>query len=247
MGRIPTNSHFASRGTGQKGKMKTIYLVCLVVAGAALARAWGCPGKISPTCIPIFKPVKPGPGPTPVNCPLCEVRAIAEKLTNPSVHVPICAGDVFRKYQYDKATKERFCVTRDGEEIPKSRKKGIGNPAKYCDAFPIKDKTTPAKRPCDVRKKAAGAAGAFISCQKNGYYAPVQKRQNWRWCVTRDGQPVPMTMSLPIKKNWGKANCARFRNFRYQCKKRRILSFALGLHEIHHLLWRKRPYLQLPL
>merc|ERR1712112_267248 len=218
MGRIPTDSHFASRGTGPKGKMKTIYLVCLVFAGAALAHGWACENDPTrPTCVPIFKPPFPGePGPKP-NCPLCQVRAIAEKCTNPTVFVPACDGDDFRKYQFDAHKNERFCVNKAGKEFPKSRTKGPGDPKTYCNAFKKKDDAPPPKV-CQTRKAAAGLKGAFIKCLKNGDYAPEQMRGVFHWCATRTGAPVPRTMSKEGGKR-AKANCAAFRAFRFECKK----------------------------
>merc|ERR1712240_719956 len=196
MGRIPTDSHFASEGTGPKGKMKTIYLVCLVVAGAALAHGWACENDPTrPTCVPIFKPPGPGPKGPEINCPLCQVRAIAEKCTNPTVFVPAC----------------------DGKDFPKSRKKGPGNPKTYCNAFVEKDDASLPKV-CQTRKAAAGLKGAFIKCLKNGDYAPEQMRGVFHWCATRTGAPVPRTMSKEGGKR-AKANCAAFRAFKFECKK----------------------------
>lgn len=195
--------------------MKTIYLVCLVVAGAALAHAWCKSDETRPTCVPIE--TDPDENPKVKNdCPLCQVRAIAEKCTDHTVFVPACNGNNFRKYQFDAHKNERFCVTPAGKEIAGSRKKGPGNPKTYCNAFIAKIPAPPGMA-CQARKKAAGKMGAFIKCLANGDFAPEQMRGIFRWCATPTGAPVPKTMSKKGGK-WARANCARFRAFRHDCK-----------------------------
>merc|ERR1712002_555647 len=99
------------------GTMKTVYLVCLVAAGAAFAFAADHCNRNDGGCVPVVTDPDPTDPPKPINCPVCQVRAIAEKCTNPDKFVPTCNGDKFARYQYDEAKDEHFCVYIDGTEI----------------------------------------------------------------------------------------------------------------------------------
>merc|ERR1711931_326538 len=141
------------------GTMKTVYLVCLVAAGAAFAFAADHCNRNDGGCVPVVTDPDPTDPPKPINCPVCQVRAIAEKCTNPDKFVPTCNGDKFAKYQYDEAKDEHFCVYIDGTEItePVTRKPGKGE-GEACASFPDMPEAAPtegpSKTPClDKRRK----------------------------------------------------------------------------------------------
>merc|ERR1719187_717759 len=199
------------------GTMKTVYLVCLVAVGAALAFGKAPCNRDDAGCVPVLKDDTPSPEPDPINCPLCEVRAIAEKCTNPDKFVPTCDGDKFAKYQYDEAKDEHFCVYADGTEItnPVTRKPGKGEEA-ACASFPDFPEANEEKEPtpCDDRKKEAGEKGDFISCEE-GKFTALQVKGKYQWCVNPNGQPIPGTFTEAGADNF----CGFFRAFRYLCEK----------------------------
>jgi len=206
------------------GTMKTVYLVCLVAAGAALAFGKAPCNRDDAGCVPVLTDAEKGDDPDPINCPLCEVRAIAEKCTNPDKFVPNCNGDEFARYQYDEAKDEHFCVYIDGTEItnPATRKPGKGEEA-ACASFPKLPEAgpTPApSTPCVDRKTEAGEDGAFITCETEGEYAgkftAAQTKGKYRWCVNPNGQPIPGTFTEVGAAN--EADCGFFRAFRYKCE-----------------------------
>merc|ERR1719187_285430 len=199
------------------GTMKTVYLVCLVAAGAALAFGKAPCNRDDAGCVPVLKDDTPSPEPDPINCPLCEVRAIAEKCTNPDKFVPTCDGDKFAKYQYDEAKDEHFCVYVNGVEItnPATRKPGKGEEA-ACAGFDDLPAEPPIAKPtpCDDRKKEAGEDGDFISCEE-GKFTDEQTKGKYRWCVNPNGQPIPGTFTEVGAANAPK--CDFFRAFRHKC------------------------------
>merc|ERR1712243_176580 len=217
MGRI--SSRF-SLGCVQRhptiGKMKTVYLVCLVVAGAALAKAT-CNLKDRAYCAPILTEDDNPVTPDPPECHICQARAIAEKCTNPKKFVPACDGNKFARYQYDPEIDEHWCVYIDGQEItdPTTRGTGDVDPAK-CAAFPERpEKSEEKETPCTDKKAAAGEDGAFIVCETDGTFAPEQVKGVYRWCTHPNGQPIPATFTEGAVVE--PKNCQFYREFRYTC------------------------------
>jgi len=206
------------------GTMKTVYLVCLVAAGAAFAFAADHCNRNDGGCVPVITDPDPVNPPKSINCPVCKVRAIAEKCTNPDKFVPTCNGDKFAKYQYDEAKDEHFCVYIDGTEItePATRKPGKGE-GEACASFPDMPEAAPtegpSKTPCLDKKTEAGEKGDFVLCAEAGKYAgffeATQTKDKYRWCVNPSGQPIPGTFTE--KEASDKADCGFYRDFRHTC------------------------------
>jgi len=218
-------------GTPRKQrKMNAINYVFILIAGAAVASAgYYCKtGFDTPTCL-LIEAAKLPSGPqaapaVPVDCTLCQTRAIALRITDKSVYKPTCNGRRFAHQQYDDNKNQVFCVESNGQEIPGSRQKGKnGN----CKKFPrkgakqVKPQAAPAVKLC-VRKRAqaARAKAAFVPVCKNGDFDVKQCAGNWCWCTSAGGDAVPYTFH---KKGSAKApNCAGHRAFKFSCTKKML-------------------------
>jgi len=192
--------------------MKIAYLVFLVVAGAALVKA---ASKEWPNCIDFYLPP---PETEKINCPRCQVEAIAAHCGNPSTFVPVCDGEVFAKYQYDPVKNEHFCYYTNGEEIPESRAPEDVDPS-VCDAYPDVDPASVAViESCEDKKAKLGTIGTFISCEAEGewegFFSPEQKNGIYSWCSSPDGVMIPDTFTVAPEEP---ADCIFFRNLRPVC------------------------------
>merc|ERR1712002_1358395 len=177
------------------GTMKTVYLVCLVAAGAAFAFAADHCNRNDGGCVPVVTDPDPTDPPKPINCPVCQVRAIAEKCTNPDTRKP------------GKGEEEAcFLVFPDMPEAA---------PTEGPSKFPCLDKKREAGEKGDFVLCAEGGKYA-------GFFEATQRKDKYRWCVNPSGQPIPGTFTemgasqrdAPFR---DAAECTVYREFRYTC------------------------------
>merc|ERR1719495_636150 len=202
--------------------MNSIFLACLVLAGAAAIadskHKGKCGGKDVPMCALVYdRRAKPTPPPKP-DCSTCVAEAMAMRLTDKSIWIPACNKDnSFKKEQYDADKNESFCVNPYGEEDKGTRVKG--------NIVRCKKDKAPAASICRAaRAKAIRTKAKHVpTCDKAGEYHQFQyfstsAKSPFGWCALKSGKPVPHTFFKKSKK--GRPNCGGHRVTKADCKNR---------------------------